>query len=85
MSMSKISKYNNHNDNIIITISIFISISISNSSNPSTIHQTYYEMTVMDKLSIITKSVVVTRINIHPTGEEPDQHAIRLTPGGSHV
>jgi hypothetical protein len=81
MSTSKISKYNNHNDNIIITITI----SISNSSNPSTVHQTYYEMTVMDKLSLITKSVAVTRIDIHPTGKEPNQHAIRLTPGGSHV
>jgi hypothetical protein len=41
MSMSKVSKYNNHNDNIILTISI------SNSSNPSTVQQTYYEMTAM--------------------------------------
>jgi hypothetical protein len=39
MSTSKISKYNNRNDNVIITISITIS------SNPSTIHQIYYEMT----------------------------------------
>jgi hypothetical protein len=41
MSTSKVSKYNNHDDNIIMTISI------SNSSNPSTVHQTYYEMTAM--------------------------------------
>jgi hypothetical protein len=34
---SKVSKYNNHNDNIIITISI--SISIFNSLNPSTVHE----------------------------------------------
>jgi hypothetical protein len=27
----------------------------------------------------------VTRIDIHHVGEEPDQHAIRLTPGGSHI
>jgi hypothetical protein len=38
-----------------------------------------------DKLSLITESVVVTRIDIHPTREKPDQHDIRLTPGGSHV
>jgi hypothetical protein len=25
-----------------------------------------------DKLSLITESVAVTRINIHPVGEEPD-------------
>jgi hypothetical protein len=41
MSTSKVSKYNNCNDNIIITISIF------SSSNPSTVHPTYYEMTAM--------------------------------------
>jgi hypothetical protein len=28
---------------------------------------------------------MVTRIDIHPAGEEPDQHAIRLIPGGSNV
>jgi hypothetical protein len=39
MSTSKVSKYNNHNDNIIITISM------SKSPNPLTVHQTYYEMT----------------------------------------
>jgi hypothetical protein len=27
----------------------------------------------------------VTQIDIHPAGEEPDQHVIRLTPRGSHV
>jgi hypothetical protein len=79
MSTSKVSKYNNNNDNIIITISTFIS------SNPSTAYGTYYEMTVIDKLPFITESVVATRIDMHPVGKEPDQHAIRLTPGGSHV
>jgi hypothetical protein len=64
MSTSRVSKYNNLDDNIII--------SISNSSNLSTVHQTYYETTA-------------TRINIHPAGEELDQHAICLTPIGSHV
>jgi hypothetical protein len=38
-----------------------------------------------DKLPLITESVTVTQIDIHPVGEEPDQHIIRLTPGGSHV
>jgi hypothetical protein len=79
MPTSKVSKYNNHNDNIIITISI------SNSLNQSIVHQTYYEMTAMDKLPLITKSVVVTRIDIHPAEEEPDQHAIHSTPGDSHI
>jgi hypothetical protein len=55
MSMSKVSKYNNHNNN------------------------------VTGKLPLIIESVAVTRIDIHPTGEEPDQHAIRLTPRGSHI
>jgi hypothetical protein len=27
----------------------------------------------------------VTQIDIHPAGEEPDQHDIRLTLGGSHI
>jgi hypothetical protein len=59
--MSKLSKYNNHNDNI--------TISISNSSNPSIVHQIYYEMTAMDKLPLITESIVVTQIDIHLAGE----------------
>jgi hypothetical protein len=54
MSTSKVSKYNKHNDNVIMTISI------SHSSNPSTVHQTYYEMTAMDKLPLITENVTVT-------------------------
>jgi hypothetical protein len=33
-------------------------------------------MTVTDKSLLITESVTVTRIEIHPAGEEPDQHAI---------
>jgi hypothetical protein len=28
---------------------------------------------------------MMTQIDIHTIGEEADQHAIRLTPGGSHV
>jgi hypothetical protein len=54
MPTSKVSKYNNHNDNIIVTIYI------SNSSNLSAVHQTYYEMTVTDKLPLITESVMAT-------------------------
>jgi hypothetical protein len=79
MPTSKVSKYNNHNDNIIVTIYI------SNSSNLSAVHQTYYEMTATDKLPLITESVMATWIDIHPAGEKPNQHAIRSTPGGSHV
>jgi hypothetical protein len=67
MSTSKVSKYNNHNDNIIIIITI--SISISNSSNSSTVHQTYYDVTATDKRSLISESVTVTQIDIHPVGE----------------
>jgi hypothetical protein len=79
MSTSKVSKYNNCKDNIIITISISLS------SKSSTVHQTYYEITKMDKLPLITKSVVATRINMHPARKELDQHAICLTPAGPHV
>jgi hypothetical protein len=38
-----------------------------------------------NNLPLKTESVTVTRIDIHPTGEESDQHAIRLTPKCSHV
>jgi hypothetical protein len=51
----------------------------------SKVHKTYYEMTAIDKLPLIIKNVTMTRIDIHPAGEEPDQHAIRWTLGGSHV
>jgi hypothetical protein len=40
---------------------------------------------VTDKRSLISESVVVTQIDIHPTEEEPDQQTICLTPRGSHV
>jgi hypothetical protein len=42
-------------------------------------------MTATDKLSLITESVAMTRIDIHPAGEESDQHVIRLTPKCSHI
>jgi hypothetical protein len=72
----KVKKYNNHNDNIIITISI----TNFSKSTPSILRDD-----CNDKPSLIIESVVVTRINIHPTREEPDQHVIHLTLGGSHV
>jgi hypothetical protein len=78
MSTSKVGKHNKHNDIIILIISI------SNSSNFPIVHQTYYEMTATTSCHL-QLSVAVTQIDIYPTGEEPDQHAIRLTPGGSHV
>jgi hypothetical protein len=49
----------------------------------TTVHQTYNEMTEMNKQPLISESVVVTRIGIHPTGKEPDQHIIRMAPGVS--
>jgi hypothetical protein len=41
-------------------------------------------MTTTGKRSLIFETVTATLIDIHPTGEEPDQHVIRVTPG-SHV
>jgi hypothetical protein len=79
MSMPMVSKYKNPNDNIIITISI------SKSSKP----QQYTNVLWYDcngKLSLIIESVAATWIDIHTLqGNEPDQHAIHLTPGCSHV
>jgi hypothetical protein len=40
-------------------------------------------MTTMDKRPLIYESVTVTQIDIHPTGEEPDRHVVRVTPGVS--
>jgi hypothetical protein len=31
----------------------------------------------MDKRSLISESVVVIQIGVHPVGEEPDQHVVR--------
>jgi hypothetical protein len=64
-------KYSNHHHNITITILI--------------VNQTYYEMKATDKRSLKSEIVVVSRIDIHPTRKEPDQHAIRVTPGVSHT
>jgi hypothetical protein len=41
MSMSKVSKYDKHNDIIIMNIYIY------NFSNPPIVHQTYYGMTTI--------------------------------------
>jgi hypothetical protein len=38
-------------------------------------------MTATDKRSLISESVAATRINIHPAGEEPDQHVICVALG----
>jgi hypothetical protein len=40
-------------------------------------------MTTMDKRPLIYESVTVTQIDIHPTGEEPDRHVVRVAPGVS--
>jgi hypothetical protein len=37
-------------------------------------------MTATDNRSLIFESVTAIRIDIHPAGEEPDQHAVRATP-----
>jgi hypothetical protein len=42
-------------------------------------------MTAMDRRSLISKSVVMIRIGVHPTGEEPDQHAVCVTSGLSRT
>jgi hypothetical protein len=39
----------------------------------------------MSKRSLISESVMVIRIDVHPTGEEPDQHDIRAAPWVSHM
>jgi hypothetical protein len=52
---------------------------------PSTLHQTYYEVTVMDKQAHISESVTATQIDIHHTREEPNQHVICTTPGVSRM
>jgi hypothetical protein len=42
-------------------------------------------MTAIDKQPLISESVMVIRIDIHPTEEEPDQHIIRVAPGVSRT
>jgi hypothetical protein len=83
MSTSRVSKYNNHNDNVIIAISI------SNFSN-----STPYILRddCNDKLSLITECVTTTWTDIHHARKRtwPTQHTIdsqmlsRMTSRGSH-
>jgi hypothetical protein len=42
-------------------------------------------MRATNKRSLISESVTVIRIGVHPTREEHDQHVIRTTPGVSHM
>jgi hypothetical protein len=37
-------------------------------------------MAAMDKRSLISDSVTVIRIDIHPVRKEPDQHVVRVAP-----
>jgi hypothetical protein len=39
----------------------------------------------MSKWSLISESVVVIRIGVHPIGEEPDQHIVRMAPWVSRM
>jgi hypothetical protein len=69
-------KYSNHHNSIIITM-LILELTI--------VQQTYYEMTATDKQPLISESVTVTQIDIHPIGEEPNQHVIRATPEVSRM
>jgi hypothetical protein len=42
-------------------------------------------MTAMDKRPLISESVMVIRIGVYLTGEELDQHVVRVTPGVSRT
>jgi hypothetical protein len=76
MSTSKLSKYSNDNNYNHAHIHLLESIN----STPNILRDD-----CNDKLPHISESVAVTQINIHRAGEEPHQHTICLTPGGSHV
>jgi hypothetical protein len=39
----------------------------------------------MSKRSLISESVAVIQIDIHPAGEEPDQHVVRMAPRVSRM
>jgi hypothetical protein len=52
---------------------------------PTTVHQTNYEMTSTDKCSLISESIAVTQIDIHTAGEEPHQHTVCATPNVSRT
>jgi hypothetical protein len=79
MLTSKVSKYNNRNDNIIITISI------SNSSNPSIVHQHTTKWLQRQVVTHNRECCSDSNWYTHCKGKEHDQHIIRLTPVGSHV
>jgi hypothetical protein len=38
-----------------------------------------------DKRSLISESIVVIQIDIHPAGEEPDRHVVHMAPGVSRT
>jgi hypothetical protein len=38
-----------------------------------------------DKRSLISESVTAIRIGVHPAGEEPNQHVVRMAPWDSHT
>jgi hypothetical protein len=42
-------------------------------------------MTATDKQSHISVNVVAIRIDIHPVGEEPNQHVVHVAPWVSHT
>jgi hypothetical protein len=42
-------------------------------------------MIATSKLSLISESVTVIRIGVHPVGEELDQHVVQASPFRSHV
>jgi hypothetical protein len=63
-----------------VNIVIIIQYNHNHAHPPTiTVHQPYYVMTATDKRPLISESVTATRIDIHPAGEEPDQHVIRVT------
>jgi hypothetical protein len=42
-------------------------------------------MTTMSKRSLISESVAVIRIGVHPIGGEPDQYVVHVAPWVSHM
>jgi hypothetical protein len=42
-------------------------------------------MTAMSKRSLISESVTVIRIGVHPAGKKPDQHIARVAPRVTHM
>jgi hypothetical protein len=42
-------------------------------------------MAATDKRSLISESVIAIQIDIHPAGEEPDRHVVRVTPWVSRM